>query len=131
MSRIAIIEDDALMRALMAEWLTAGGHQIVESAPAASAASPVDLVIVDVYMPRNLGAEALCLARAAYPGAPIIAISGQFHPGLRCAGPAAEALGVERVMAKPFDREALLEAVRSILATTRRRSTDAKHAAAD
>ena len=116
MSRIVIIEDDPLMRSLLAEWLTAEGYGVESVAGDNAQPSPsVDLVIVDVYMPRWLGVERLRSARRAYPGVPIIASSGQFRAGLDCAGPAAQALGVERVMAKPFSREALLDAVRSVI----------------
>jgi two-component system chemotaxis response regulator CheY len=72
-------------------------------------------VIVDVYMPRALGVERLRSARRAYPGVPIIATSGQFRAGLDCAGSTAQALGVDRVIAKPFGRNALLDAVRSVI----------------
>ena len=116
MSRIVIIEDDPLMRSLLAEWLTAEGYCVESVAGDNAQPSPsVDLVIVDVYMPRCLGVERLRSARRTYPGVPIIASSGQFRAGLDCAGPAAQALGVERVMAKPFSREALLDAVRSVI----------------
>lgn len=116
MSRIVIIEDDPLMRSLLAEWLTAEGYVVESVAGDKARPSPsVDLVIVDVYMPRWLGVERLRSARRAYPGVPIIASSGQFRAGLDCAGPAAQALGVERVMAKPFSRETLLDAVRSVI----------------
>jgi CheY-like chemotaxis protein len=46
---------------------------------------------------------------------PIIAVSAQFRSGVRCQGPAARELGVERIVAKPFDREVLLGAVRSVI----------------
>jgi len=116
MSRIVIIEDDPLMRSLLAEWLTAEGYCVESVAGDNAQPSPsVDLVIVDVYMPRCLGVERLRSARRTYPGVPIIASSGQFRAGLDCAGPAAQALGVERVMAKPFSRETLLDAVRSVI----------------
>ena len=45
----------------------------------------------------------------------IIATSAQFRLGVDGAGSAARALGVERVIAKPFSREALLHAVRSVI----------------
>lgn len=114
MSGIVIIEDDALMRSLLAEWLTEDGYRVRggELEPGSRAA---DLVIVDVYMPRQVGCDQLRAARAAHPGVPIIAISGHFRAGVRSAGPAAEALGVERVIAKPIPRDAFLDVVRSVI----------------
>jgi DNA-binding response OmpR family regulator len=116
MSRIVINEHDPLMRSLLAEWLMAEGYCVHSLADDdAQALSPADLVIVDVYMPRGLGVEGLRSARRAYPGVPIIAISAQFRAGLDCAGPTAQALGVDRVIAKPFGRKTLLHAVRSVI----------------
>ena len=116
MSNILIIDDDVLMRGLVVEWLTAAGYRVsgVASYPP-QVGTPADLVIVDVYMPRHLGVERLASARNAYPGVPIIAVSGQFWPGVGLEGRAAQALGVDRVVAKPFCREELLHAVRSVL----------------
>ncbi len=115
MSGIVVIEDDALMRSLLAEWLTAEGYRVNGEYVGEPSAASADLVIVDVYMPRRLGLDRLRSARAAYPGAPIIAMSAQFHSGVDCAGAAAQALAVEGVIAKPFGRDALLRAVRSVI----------------
>jgi DNA-binding response OmpR family regulator len=114
MSRIVIIEHDSLMSSLLAEWLAAEGYR-VDGVDDNGQTPPADLVIVDVYMPRGLGVERLRSARRAHPGVAIIAISGQFRAGVDCAGPTARALGVDRVIAKPFGRKALLDAVRSVI----------------
>ena len=116
MSRVVIIEDDPLMRSLLIEWLAAEGYQ-VECADRDNEkdASAADLVIVDLYMPRHLGVERLHSARRAYPQVPIIATSAQFRSGLDCGGSLAHAFGVAHVIAKPFDREALLRAVRCVI----------------
>jgi DNA-binding response OmpR family regulator len=111
---IAIIEDDGLMRALMTEWLVAEGY-CVTAASGAPPCETADAVIVDLYMPRRLAAARLQASRTAHPGASIIAVSAQFGPGVRCEGPTARALGVDRVIAKPFGRQALVDAVRSVV----------------
>jgi hypothetical protein len=46
----------------------------------------------------------------------MIAISGQFRPGLAATGPAAQWLQVRQVVAKPLIRKELLESVRAIMA---------------
>jgi CheY-like chemotaxis protein len=116
MSRIVIIEEDTLMRGLLVEWLSAEGY-CVRAAGAGDAQSPdqADLVIVDVYMPRSGGAERLRAVKAAHPGTPLIAISGQFRSGLVGSCTAAEALGVRQVIAKPFSRGDLLAAVHDVI----------------
>jgi DNA-binding NarL/FixJ family response regulator len=72
-------------------------------------------VIVDVYMPRHEGAQRLRAVKSAHPETPLIAISGQFRPGLVGSCTAAEALGVRQVIAKPFSRSDLLAAVHSVI----------------
>ena len=112
MSVIVVIEEDKLMRQLLAEWLTAEGYAVRVAAPRdAQADYEAHLVIVDVYMPRRAGANRLRAVKAAYPTTPLVAISGQFRPGLAGAGSAAAALGVREVIAKPFTRLELLAAV--------------------
>ena len=126
MSGILLIEHDALMRSLLAEWLTAEGYCICGSECAtADSAAAADLVIIDVYMPREAGLEQVRRARTAHPYTPIIAVSGQFRRGLPCTGTAAQALGVERTVAKPFSRETLLDAVRSLIGPPPRHAADA------
>jgi CheY-like chemotaxis protein len=116
MSDIVIIEEDKLMRELLAEWLTAEGYSVRTAAPGdAQMQDGANLVIVDVYMPRHEGAKRLRAIRSAHPATPLIAISGQFRPGLVGSCTTAEALGVRQVIAKPFSRRDLLAAVHSVI----------------
>jgi CheY-like chemotaxis protein len=116
MSSIVIIEEDKLMRELLREWLSAEGYSMGAAAPGeAPAPDKADLVIVDVYMPRYEGAKTLRAVKAAYPETPLIAISGQFRPGLVGSCTAADALGVQQVVAKPFTRRDLLAAVENVI----------------
>jgi DNA-binding response OmpR family regulator len=116
MSGVVIIEEDKLMRGLLVEWLGAEGYA-VRTAAAGDGEAPdkADLVIVDVYRPRHEGAKRLSAVKAAHPGAPLIAISGQFRPGLVGSCAAADALGVRQVIAKPFSRRELLAAVHGVI----------------
>ena len=98
------------------EWLSAEGYSVRAAAPGdAQAPDKADLVIVDVYMPRNEGAKTLRAVKAAYPETPLIAISGQFRSGLVGSCTAADALGVQQVVAKPFTRRDLLAAVEDVI----------------
>ena len=116
MSSIVIIEEDKLMRELLTEWLSAKGYSVRAAAPGdAQAPAKADLVIVDVYMPRHEGAKTLRAVKAAHPETPLIAISGQFRPGLVGPCTAADALGVHQVIAKPFTRHDLLAAVECVI----------------
>jgi DNA-binding response OmpR family regulator len=109
---ILIIEGDELMNALLGETLTEAGYLVRTGALTTAAVEAPDLLIVDVYMPRSAGVEALSDARAVHPETPIIAISGQFcSRSTACA----DALGVRRVIPKPFSRDELLDAVRAVI----------------
>jgi DNA-binding NtrC family response regulator len=117
---ILIIEDDDLMRALLEEWLSEAGYPIraraLRDAPGADAP---ELVIVGVCMPRAAGAELVRAVRDTYPDAAMVAISGQFRPGLAGSCAAARTLGVQQVIAKPFTRGALLDTVRAAIGAQR------------
>src|ERR1700682_6109104 len=83
MSRIIIIEDDGLMRGLLGEWLTEAGYSVTSGTLRDEPSKGrVDLVIADIFRPRHAGDNVVCAVRAAYPGVPIIAMSGQFRLGL-------------------------------------------------
>ena len=120
MPRIVIIEEDDLMRALLEEWLAGAGYlassRTLHEAPVEG---KVDLVIVDIYRPRHAGSKVVRAVKTAYPGTPVIAISGQFRSGL--AGPCAPAqtLGVRHVIPKPFSRGDLLASVSSVVPPAR------------
>lgn len=116
MSGVVIYEENDLMRALLAEWLSQAGYPVREGpARGEQPAGPADLVIASVYMPKQAGGQLICQVRAAHPGTPVIAISGQFCSGVPGAGTTAQLLGVERVLAKPLNRGDLLAAVRAII----------------
>jgi DNA-binding response OmpR family regulator len=112
---IVIYEEDYLTRTLLLEWLSQAGYRVrVGKAHDAHLDSPADLVIVNVYMPKNAGAQWVRDIKAAHPDTPIIAISGQFRSGLCAGGATAQTLGVRQVIAKPLIRADLLDAVRGI-----------------
>jgi DNA-binding response OmpR family regulator len=120
MSSIVIMEEDDLMRGLLTEWLTGAGYAVREQglreAPAGGGA---DLVIVDLYMPRQAGGVVVRAVQQAHPGTPVIAISAQFRPGLAGSWWAARALGARKLIAKPFTCEDLLGAVRALIGPAR------------
>lgn len=117
---VLLMEADGLMRGLLTEWLTAAGYTVRDGLPRPAASTPgVDLIIVDLYMPREAGARIIRAVQRVYPGTPVIAISGQFRPGLAANSPVAGALGATRILPKPFSREDLLAAVRAIVGPPR------------
>jgi CheY-like chemotaxis protein len=116
MSSIEIYEENDLMRGLLEEWLTEAGYRVHAAASHdLQSGRRADLVIVSVYMPKHAGAQLVREIQAMHPGTPLIAISGQFLPGLAANGAIAQTLGVQQVIAKPLTRGDLLGAVRAII----------------
>ena len=113
---IVIYEEDFLTRTLLEEWLGEAGYGVrVGDRCNPGADAPCDLVILSVYMPKQGGAECVRGVQEAHPDTPVIAISGQFRPGLAATGPTAQLLQVRQVIAKPLVRRELLESVRGII----------------
>lgn len=114
--RILVIEDEPILRALLADWLLAAGYCVGLAAEGragiadAQAHRPA-LVVTDIHMPCMGGEAVIAEVRRIYPGLPVIAISAHFgsHHGL--SPEAAKALGAARTLAKPFRRKELLGAV--------------------
>ena len=117
---ILIIEDDAIMREALAEWLEAAGYGVRKGADgsaglaAAKFAAPA-LVVTDIHMPGINGAMVIAELKQRYPETPIIAISGLFNCGYGMDADAAIALGAARALAKPFKRAELLRAVADLI----------------
>jgi DNA-binding response OmpR family regulator len=113
---IVIYEEDHLTRNLLREWLDEAGYDVrrgeLREAPCRRRA---DLVIASVYMPKQTGKRWLRDIQAVHPGTPMIAVSGQFRPGLCADGETANVLGVQQVIAKPLIRADLLAAVRDMI----------------
>jgi DNA-binding response OmpR family regulator len=120
MPGIVILDEDVLMRGLIEEWLTEAGYAVRKRRLAgAPPATNVDLVIIDLHAPREAGVEIVRAARETYPDAPVIAISGRFRPGLAGCCAAAQGLGAQALIAKPFGRDELLAAVGAVIGVPR------------
>jgi DNA-binding response OmpR family regulator len=116
---VVIYEDDGLTRELLEEWLQEAGYRVCAgNARDPAQDGPCDLLIVSVYMPKQGGAHCVRAIRAAHPGTPVIAISGQFRAGLAADGATAQVLSVQQVVAKPLSRQELLGCVRGIIGSS-------------
>jgi CheY-like chemotaxis protein len=112
--RVSLCEPDALFRALLGEWLLSAGCEPVRCEAGASA-NGVALVIADVPTPRMNGAASIAALRQRFPGAKVLAISGQFIPGIRGGITAAAELGADAVLAKPVAAKVFITAVQVLL----------------
>jgi DNA-binding response OmpR family regulator len=121
LKRILIIDDEEAIRSLLRLTLERAGYE-VEDAPDGGIGlqlhrkNPADLIITDILMPEKEGIETIIELRRKYPDVKIIAISG----GGRLKTPEifltmAEKFGVNRSLAKPVSREALLATVKELI----------------
>jgi CheY-like chemotaxis protein len=120
MARILITDDDEGMRSLMATVLRNAGHEIVEARGAREAVerhreNAADVIVTDLLMKDMDGTELLRRIRAFSPNTPIIAISGSRFGKIYLN--MARLLGAERILAKPFASETLVQAVDQVLAS--------------
>ncbi len=128
MARILIIEDDAMFVTLMSRALTQAGHDVVAASDgvegvAAFEKAPFDAVVTDLVMPNSDGIETIRSIRAMRAGVAIIAVSGGVpHPsGLNVNYlTAAERLGADATLQKPFLPSALCNLVSEVLAAKAR-----------
>ncbi|MEP6934926.1 MAG: response regulator, partial [Nitrospirota bacterium] len=120
MPSILIIDDDDSLRDGLHRTLRKEGYTIMEASGGGGGLkqlerSPVDLVLLDMFMPDKDGLETIRELRRTHPGIRIIAMSGGGFKGTVDVLHVAELLGARRTLAKPFTREELLDAVHETL----------------
>ena len=117
--RVLVIDDEDAVRAALCATLSDAGCAVAQARDGAEAldilrATPADAVLMDIYMPQQDGFEAIRELRRVAPAVKNIAISGgsrgNFDP-LK----AAEMLGADRTLRKPFGIDDLLGALTELL----------------
>lgn len=121
MKNILVIEDNALTRRVLAEWLrfyseewrihtAANGRLGVELMETAD----MDLVLTDLDMPVMNGYEVLAHAGKHYPSVPFLVMTGNSDPG----GMARlRSIGITEVVNKPFDFRKLAHLIENNFST--------------
>lgn len=116
---IAIVEDDAEIRALVVDYLAKEGFEALGCANGAEfdalreRASP-DLVVLDLMMP---GEDGLSICRRVAPALPVLVLSAKGEDIDRIIG---LEVGADDYLAKPFNPRELVARIRAVL---RRRAT--------
>lgn len=117
--RIAVVDDDPLMRMILMRTLESTGREFVSADSLAEARakidSTIDLVLLDLLLPDGDGRELLrnLQTTAATAGIPVVVMSGSDNDQIRRA--AIEA-GAAAFLEKPFDAAALSDLVSGLLA---------------
>jgi CheY-like chemotaxis protein len=121
MMDIVVVDDDALMRELIAEWLSEAGYRVRQAETGTAAlqmlrSRPAGLLITDMDMPGHDGVQTMGEARRVVPRLAVIAISGGARDGKRDWASKAREQGAALTLDKPFVREDLLAAVVKVVA---------------
>lgn len=120
--RVLLIDDEEGVRTVIREVLDRAGYEVEVAEDGAHglkifAANPTPVVITDLIMPQMDGLEMIGALRRAYPWVKIIAISGGGRRLSRDYLPAAQALGADRILYKPFEPSEIVETVRELMAS--------------
>jgi CheY-like chemotaxis protein len=113
---VLVVEDEVLIRLMIADELRKQGLNVVEASDAEEALSvlqcavPVHLLLTDLQMPGNFDGMALAsLVRASFPAIKIVIVSGRL--------PEASLCGIAHAaFAKPYDVTAIASQVKELLA---------------
>lgn len=117
---ILVIDDDAILRDLVADWLEAAGYRVRKAIDCSCGVDALKrdapaLIISDMFMPGACGVEAIAQLKREHPEIALIAVSGYFGSGQGISAEAALSAGADRAFAKPFKRADLLRAVAELV----------------
>jgi CheY-like chemotaxis protein len=117
---ILVIDDDAILRDLVTDWLEAAGYRVRRAGNCCAAIDELDreapaLIISDMFMPGPCGAEVIKQLKREHPQIALVAVSGHFNSGQGLSAEAALAAGADRALAKPVKRADLLRAVAELV----------------
>lgn len=106
---VLVVDDDASVRELAAQYLRDRGLQVTEATDGLDALlkfreAPADAIVLDLLMPRLGGLRTLQWIRRVDQDVPVVIITGAVESGLRRQ---VEACGVSAVLPKPLDLEDL------------------------
>ena len=114
--KVLLVEDEVLIRLLLAEGLAEAGFTVLEAATGDEALrllldpDNIDLVVTDIQMPgRTDGNGVAAAARARHPDIPVVYMTGN---------PTSLRLGLgarDTVLHKPFGTSEMVDAVRRFL----------------
>ncbi len=104
---VLIIEDDPSLRDALQRALRGQRYRILEAGKGGEGmkmlqAHPVDVVLVDIFMPGKEGVETIRELRRSYPHVKIIAMSGGGAKGEVDVLLVAKAMGSHQTLVKPF-----------------------------
>jgi CheY-like chemotaxis protein len=124
MARILVVDDEEPARFTIRDMLESAGHEVDEAtngneAISSQSANPFHLIITDIIMPEKGGMKTIIELKRDYPDLKIIAITGGGQTkdlDFVCTIlKRAYGFGADKILAKPFSKEQLLERVNDCL----------------
>lgn len=122
MTKVLVIDDSALMRTLVRDYLELGGFEVedwlpmsVMEIPDRMASSRPHLILTDFRMPGVNGLSVAQAAQRADASVPVVVLTALRDPEIEAR---LTKFGVKRVLHKPISQEALVLALRELLPTT-------------
>ncbi|MHB1297478.1 MAG: hybrid sensor histidine kinase/response regulator [Gemmatimonadaceae bacterium] len=116
---ILVVDDEPALRRICRRTLEPAGFHVIEAADGIACldvcrarGEEIDLIVLDLTMPRMGGAEVLAILRAERPGLRVVIASGYDRADRRGDLPSDDNV---RFLQKPFDTATLLGAVTSLL----------------
>lgn len=116
MATILIVDDEPALRKIVRQMVESEGHVVVEADNGRAAlnvfrARNPEIVITDIVMPQKDGIEMIAELRRESPAVRVVAISGGGRTRNLDVLRLAERAGADVVLAKPFTRVELIDAL--------------------
>ncbi len=119
-ARIVVVEDEPAIRRGVSDALRLSGYDVTEAADGAvglreAGAAGVDLVLLDIMLPKKDGLEVLSDLRRSNPTRPVILLTARGSEDDRVRG---LKMGADDYVVKPFSAKELIARVEAILRRT-------------
>ena len=116
-ARVAVVEDEPAIRRAVADLLRVTGYAVTEAADGdagltEACAAGVDLVLLDLLLPKRAGLDVLAAVRKKHPARPVIVLTARGGEDDRVRG---LKLGADDYVVKPFSARELLARVEAVL----------------
>lgn len=116
MAKILLVEDDDLVRDMLAQVLLRASHQVISATDGEEATeilktSEPDIMVTDIIMPKKSGITLISEVKNKHPNMEIIAISGGGRLDPTGYLDLSESLGATVSFEKPIDNATLLMAI--------------------
>src|SRR6516225_7133906 len=125
-ARIVVVEDEPAIRRGVADALRLSGYDVTEAADGAvglqeARVGGVDLVLLDLLLPKKDGLEVLAELRKVCPARPVIILTARGGEEDRVRG---LKMGADDYVIKPFSARELLARVEAVLRRTMKPQAD-------